>query len=116
VSKYKWWILVGGIVVIGAVLAAFLIEKKHKEPDPSPKPPSPPLPGTYNPYSVITGTNYEYKLTGSLVVRDSQEAEEMLAESSIRAFPQYIPKGPNNMLLTSLDFEFGQFDFKTAYL
>jgi len=120
VIKYKWWIIAGSIVVIGSILAAVLIKEKDNNPNPPLPPVPPPTPGTYNPYSVIMGTNYEYKLTGSLRLNqdeaDRLNAELIVNDGTIKANPRSIPTGPNNQMLQLIDFEFGQAHFKTAYL
>lgn len=124
--KYKWWILAGVIAVIIAIILGVTLSKKDPTPTPTPTPdpgPTPVTPQGYNPYNFDAATivNHESTLHGYLIANESemvrlQHLHPLNDENIIKGEPKKVPTGPNNQMVKNVSFEFGQSDFRTAYL
>lgn len=122
------------LVAIIAIILGVTLSKDDK-PTPDPKPPGPnpgphppgpgpePIPPGYNPYEINSTSIVDDQSTirGLLVASDAeierlQHLHPLVADGAIKADPRVIPRGANNEIIKRVSFEFGQNDFRSAYL
>jgi len=101
------------------ILAVCLGKKDDINPGPGPNPPAPPF--DVNPYKVVSDsiTNDGSKITGMMQVNGNSASALSTSQDTplkVKAQPESIPKGDNNKLFDLVSFEFGQSDYKTAYI
>ena len=126
-AKYKWWLAGLGVLVIIAIILGVTLGGSDDPvpPGPAPGPQPKPIivvPG-YNPYNVSVSANNDNVVSG-IIVANVTEMERQAHlhpltgddDNKIKASPKIIPRGVNNNVVKNVAFEFGQTDFRTAYL
>lgn len=124
-------ILIGVIVVITAIILACTLggsDEPPVPPTPPPTPPGPPpIPAGYNPYHVDKAAikNEQSTVSGYILADQSeilrqQDRHPLNAnkKDNITASDNHelVSQGINNNVIGNISFEFGQNDFRSAYL
>lgn len=110
------------MLIVAIILILVFTLKGGSDDDGGDTPPE----GQYNPYSVDQDSvvTQKFAVTGNITLSESKLdqlnkmdfLQKVSDSGKIKAAPRSVPIGANNQLIKKVKFEFGQSDYKTAYV